>query len=200
MKRFLSLFLFSAALLVLAMASPAAAFEAADNDDFYLGFGSSNIEVKDSEGLLSGSNVLGGVRFGLFWTVFAELGYGAIRYNDKVRNSLTGNDTIVDFRTTGAHFGLGFLIPIRAINIGWKFQRSPNNRWNEEINEVTPIGDPVSTTRKSGEIDFDSYFAFARFGESGWFEVGARRDLIKSTDSILTNSFGPYLMFNITLN
>jgi hypothetical protein len=198
MKRILSLL--CAALLVLGTAMSAAAFDVADNDDFYLGLGSSNIEVKDSEGLLSGSNALGGVRFGLFWTFFAELGYGAIRYNDKVRDSLTGNDIFINFRTTGAHYGVGFLIPIRAINIGWKFQRSPNNRWNEEVNEVTPVGDPVSNLRKSGKIDFDSYFAFARFGESGWFEVGARRDLIKSTDSLLTNSFGPYLMFNLTLN
>ena len=46
--------------------------------------------------------------------------------------------------------------------------------------------------RISGDIDFDSYFLFTRLGEKGLFEIGVRRDRIKTTDSVLTYSFDPY--------
>lgn len=173
----------------------APAFEPEENDAFYIGFGLSNIEVSDSDGLLSGSNVLGGVRVGLFSTIFFELGYGAISFDDRVE--IAGVLQNIEFRTTGPHFGLGFLLPIRAILLGAKYHRSVNNRWSEEVIDATS---GATISRISGDISFDSYFVFTRFGEGGWFEVGVRRDQIRETDSVLTNSFGPYLMFNIGLN
>ncbi len=171
------------------------AFEPEENDAFYIGFGLSNIEVSDSEGLLSGENILGGVRVGLFSTIFFELGYGAITFDDRV--NVAGVSQNIEFRTTGPHFGLGFLLPIRAILLGAKYHRSVNNKWSEE---VTLDDGTLARPRISGDISFDSYFVFTRFGEGGWFEVGVRRDQIRETDSVLTNSFGPYLMFNIGLN
>ncbi len=161
----------------------------------YLGAGSSNIELRDSDELLSGSNVFGGVRLGLFLTVFLELGYAAISYSDQVDQA--GLQKEIEVRTTGPHVGLGLLIPIRKVQLGIKAQRSPNNRWSQEI---TDVATGATDSNISGDIDYDSYFAFVRMGEAGVFELGVRRDQIRSTDSILTNSFGPYLAFNIPLN
>lgn len=175
-------------------AGSAAAFEPADNDAFFLGAGSSNVEVRDSTDLLSGSNVFGGVRLGLFWTVFVELGYGAVTYGDTV--TVAGVDQSISFRTTGANFGLGLILPIRNVRLSAKYLRNPNNRWVEEAT------DPVTGTtlyRNSGGIDFDTYDVAVQFGNSGAFEVGVRRDLIRDTDSAVTNSFGPYVAVNISL-
>ena len=173
---------------------PALAFEPAENDDFYLGFGSANIELRENNELLSGDNVFGGIRIGLFWTVFLELGYGAVTYSDSV---LVGTEQrTIDFRTTGPHGGLGFLIPIRAILLGFKAQRSVNNRWAEEITRTL---DGTTISNVSGRIDYISYYVFTRFGDKGWFEVGVRRDQIKNTDSVLSNSFGPYLAVNFSI-
>ena len=174
---------------------PALAFEPAENDDFYLGLGSANIELRENNELLSGENVFGGLRIGLFWTVFLELGYGAVTYSDSV---LVGTEQrTIDFRTTGPHGGLGFLIPIRAILLGVKAQRSVNNRWSEEITRTL---DATTISRVSGRIDYISYYVFTRFGDKGWFEAGVRRDQIKNTDSVLSNSFGPYLAVNISID
>lgn len=187
------------ALACVLLAAPAAAFEPGDNDAFYLGFGSANIELKDSDELLSGGNAFGGVRLGLFWTVFFELGYGAVDYSDTVVDpGINGGQPVsIDFRTTGAHYGLGLLVPIRNTRLGVKAQRSPNNRWAEEIKDADS---GLTLSNVSGDIDFDSYYVFAQFGETGIFELGVRRDRIRSTDSVLDNSFGPYLAFNIPLN
>ena len=180
--------------LVWLLPLPALAFEPAENDDFYLGFGSANIELRESNELLSGENVFGGIRIGLFWTVFLELGYGAVTYSDSV---LVGTEQrTIDFRTTGPHGGLGFLIPIRAILLGFKAQRSVNNRWAEEITRTL---DGTTISNVSGRIDYISYYVFTRFGDKGWFEVGVRRDQIKNTDSVLSNSFGPYLAVNFSI-
>lgn len=173
---------------------PALAFEPAENDDFYLGVGSANIELRENNELLSGDNVFGGLRIGLFWTVFLELGYGAVTYSDSV---LVGTEQrTINFRTTGPHGGLGFLIPIRAILLGVKAQRSVNNRWAEEITRTL---DGTTISNVSGRIDYISYYVFARLGDKGLFEVGVRRDQIKSTDSVLSNAFGPYLAVNISI-
>jgi hypothetical protein len=180
--------------VLMAAPAPARAFEAKDSDAFFLGGGSSNIEVRDSDDLLSGSNAFGGVRLGLFWTVFVELGYGMVGYNDTV--VINGVSKSVDFRTTGANFGAGFIIPIRAVRLGLRGVRSPNNRWSEVIKDAIT---GATDSNISGKIDFDSYFVFTQFGQTGWFEVGVRRDRIKSSTSVLENSFGPYLAFNIPL-
>ena len=170
------------------------AFEAADNDAFYLGLGSANIEIRNSDDLLSGSNLFGGVRLGLFSTFFWELGYGTVGYADTVEIGGVLQD--VDVRTTGAHVGFGLLIPIRNVRLGTKIQRSPNNKWVEEIKDSST---GVTNSNISGDIDFDSYYVFVQFGETGGFEVGVRRDRIDSFDTVLENSFGPYLTVNISL-
>ncbi len=170
------------------------AFEAADNDAFYLGLGTSNIETNNSDDLLSGSNMLGGIRIGLFWTFFLEIGWGNIAYFDT--QNVGGVTEEVLFSTTGPHLGAGLIIPIRAIQLGAKYQRSVNNRWSEERKDQL-TGTTISNI--SGDISFDSYFVFTRMGETGAFEIGARRDLIRDTDSIVANSFGVYIMWNISL-
>ena len=178
----------------IALVTPALAYEAADSDAFFLGAGSSNVEVQGSTDLLSGSNVFGGVRLGLFWTVFVELGYSSVAYFD--RASVGGVAQNISFRTTGANAGLGLILPIRNVRLGAKYLRNPRNRWVEEIT------DPVTGTvaaRISGDIDFDTYNVFVLFGETGAFEVGVRRDLIRETTASVSNSFGPYLAWNISL-
>ena len=102
----------------------------------------------------------------------------------------------MNFRTTGPHYGAGLIIPIRAVQLGMKMQRSVNNKWSEEIKDQA-TGTTVSNV--SGDITFDSYFAFTRIGEEGSFEIGVRRDLIKETNSVVANSFGVYLAWNISL-
>ena len=173
----------------------AAAFEPADNDDFYISLGSSNIEVRDSGDLLSGANFSGGLRIGLFSTFFLEFGWGNISYSDQV--VVNGVTEAIDFTTLGPHLGLGFLIPIRSFQIGVRVQASRGNKWTEERTDVN-TGSNID--RISGDIDFDSYYLFTRMGEKGGFEIGVRRDRIKTTNSVLTNSFGPYIMLNISLN
>jgi hypothetical protein len=182
------------ALLALLLTARAQAFEAKDSDAFILGAGSSNIEVSNSTGLLSGTNLFGGVRIGLFWTVFVELGYGAVTYSDTVL--VGGARTQIDFRTTGANAGLGFLIPIRNLRLGLEGIRNPNNRWSEKHVDVAT---GTTTSDVSGGLNFDTYNVFAQFGQKGQFEVGVRRDRIRSTNSILKNSFGPYISWNIPL-
>ena len=98
----------------------AVAFEPAENDDFYLSLGSSNIEVRDSDDLLSGSNVSAGLRIGLFSTFFLEFGWGNIAYSDQV--NVAGVTEAIDFTTIGPHIGLGFLIPVRSFQIGGRIQ------------------------------------------------------------------------------
>jgi len=81
MKRWIGGVVIAAALLLGALpARPALAFEAKDSDAFFFEFGSANIEVRNSTELLSGDSVRDGLRLGLFWTFFLELGYGAVRY------------------------------------------------------------------------------------------------------------------------
>lgn len=183
------------ATLALFVSPMAAAFEPADNDDFYISLGSSNIEVRDSGDLLSGANISGGLRIGLFSTFFIEFGWGNIAYSDQV--TVNGVKERIEFTTLGPHLGLGFLIPIRAFQIGARAQASRGNKWTEERTDVD-TGSNIA--RISGNIDFDSFYLFARLGETGLFEIGVRRDRIKTTDSVLTNSFGPYIMLNFSLN
>lgn len=183
------------ALLIALSSLPAAAFDPAENDAFYLGVGLANMEVQSSTGLLAGSNLAGGLRLGLFWTVYGELGYGALYHSDTV--DVAGTPTEINFRTTGAHLGLGFIVPIRAIKLGFSYRLSPSNRWAEETLDVTNPATPLTLSNVSGGVDYESYMVFSRFGQDGWFEAGIRRDQIKSTTSSLTNSFGPYFAFNI---
>jgi len=194
MEKIMRFHQFSIPALVLAnlMAFPSfvTAFEASENDAFYLGYGSANIEVRDSTDLISGQNVLGGVRVGLFWTFFMEFGYGAVEYSDKVE--IEGAKKKIEFRTTGPHVGIGLLIPIRKILWGIKYHTSPDNKWSEEVTDTST----KVINRTSGDIDFDSYFVFVRLFNNT-FEFGIRRDLIKKTDSIVDNSFGPYFLLNI---
>ncbi len=180
------------ALLFLPMAS---AFEPSENDDFYLSMGSSNIEVRDSDDLLSGTNVSAGLRIGLFSTFFIEFGWGNIAYSDQV--TVNGVTEAIDFTTIGPHIGLGFLIPIRSFQIGARAQAARGNKWTEER---TDVATGTNIDRKSGDINFDTYFLFTRLGEKGLFEIGVRRDRIRTTNSVLTNSFGPYIMLNISLD
>ena len=173
---------------------PAHAYEAKDSDAFFFEVGQSNIEVRNSTGLLSGFSDRGGLRVGLFWTFFLELGYGAVRYSDTV--DVGGTKTHIDFRTTGANYGLGFMIPVRKLRIGLKYVKNPHNRWSE-IQTDAVTGNPISNIK--GNIDFNSEYVFTQFGEKSWFEIGVRRDVIKNTTSVLENSFGPYLAINIPL-
>ncbi|MBI4081570.1 MAG: hypothetical protein HY423_03060 [Candidatus Lambdaproteobacteria bacterium] len=178
--------------LVSAIPGLASAYEAADSDAVFLGTGSSNIEVRDSDELLSGSNVFGGARIGLFWTLFVELGYGAIDFSDRVL--VSGVKKRIDFRTTGGFYGVGIMLPIRNLALGVKATQSFDNKWSQEITDVTTN---TVDSRTSGNIDYNSYFAFVRIGR--FFELGARRDEIKNTDSVVTNAFGPYVALNIPL-
>ena len=101
-----------------------------------------------SASVISGTNTLGGVRIGLFSTVFIELGYGTVGYVDRV--NIDGVKKDVEFRTTGPHAGLGLLIPIRNIRLGAKFHTSPGNKWSEE---VTDSDTGVTDSRTSGDIE-----------------------------------------------
>ncbi len=184
-----------AALLTMLPGRPALAYEAKDSDAFFLEFGDANIEVRNSPELLSGDSLRGGLRLGLFWTFFLELGYGRVHYSDTV--PISGVKTDIDFRTTGANYGLGLMIPIRKVRLGLKYVRSPNNRWSE-VQKDNVTGTQLSAIK--GNINFDSEYVFTQFGEKNWFEIGVRRDLIRNTTSVLENSFGPYIAFNIPLS
>lgn len=165
-----------------------------ENDDFYLGFGSSNIEVKGGD-LISGENYFGGVGIGLFWNLFFDFGYGAVTYSETT--DVGGSTKDIDFRTTGGHYGIGFILPIHNMRLGGKYHVNPNNRWSEEVSEQSS---GVVISRISGKISYNTYKIFARFGDSGVYEIGVRRDQINETNSILTNSFGPYFVYNIGLD
>ena len=171
----------------------AQAAEAADHDAFFLAAGSANVTVKESNALLSGSAIWGGFRIGLLSFVFVELGYGTVGYSDTV--DVAGSVKRIEFRTTGANYGLGIVVPIRKLRMGARFQRHPNNRWAEEVTDQT-----TGTTESniSGDIDYDSVSVFGQFF-AGKLEAGVRRDIIRDTDSQLENSFGVYLMWNIQL-
>ncbi|MDH5559904.1 MAG: hypothetical protein OEY59_03525 [Deltaproteobacteria bacterium] len=195
-KQRLSLFL--VVVFILSIPSMTLAFNAEESDAFYLGAGSANIELKDNNALLSGSNINGGVRVGILWILFGELGYGATRYSDII--NVSGIKKKIDFRTTGPYVGGGLMLPIRKMLLGAKAHVSKLNKWSEEIFVEKTVVDgvtifnEVAESRKSGNIDFESYFAFVIFG--GFFEAGIRRDVILLTDSSVTNSFGPYLSIN----
>lgn len=179
--------------LALAWAAPAAGYEAKDSDAFLFHAGTANIVMKGTNDLVDGAQYGGALRLGLFWTFFMQLGYGTVNYMDTVL--LGGVQQDITFRTTGANAGLGFVIPIRAVQLGLLYVRNPDNKWEQEQRDTltrAKIGVPIS-----GSIDFDSYLAFARIGR--WFEVGVRRDYIAKTDSLLTNSFGPYVAFVIPI-
>jgi hypothetical protein len=171
-------------------AQPAWALEAKDHDAFFLAAGTANISVKDSDSLLSGSAIWGGFRIGIFSFLFVELGFGTVGYSDTV--SINGVPKNIDFRTTGANYGIGLVIPIRELRLGARFQRNPNNKWAEEISDVDT---DTTDSNVSGDIDYDSVSAFGQFLDGG-LEVGMRRDIIRETDSILENSFGVYVMVN----
>ena len=141
--------------------------------------------------MLSGAALWGGIRIGLLSFVFVEFGFGTVQYSDTV--DVMGTQQRIDFRTTGANFGIGLLVPIRELRLGARFQRHPNNRWAEEIKD-TNTGSTISN--RSGDINYDSITVFGQFIE-GKLEVGMRRDIIRETDSILENSFGVYVMWNI---
>ncbi len=177
----------------------AAAIEAEDHDAFFLALGTANISVRDSDALLSGSAFWGGIRIGLLSFLFVELGFGTVRYSDTVDRTdpvtMTTTQQNIKFRTTGANFGLGLVVPIRNLRLGARFQRHPNNRWAEDITDAN-TGSTISN--RSGKINFDSITVFGQFIE-GKLEVGMRRDIIRETDSVLENSFGVYLMWNIKI-
>ncbi|MDH5752680.1 MAG: hypothetical protein OEZ59_09725 [Deltaproteobacteria bacterium] len=185
---------FWALLLALPAGSSALAYDAGESDAFYIGGGSSNIEMKTTDDIISGQNILGGVRIGLFWTFFLDFGYGAIQYWDKV--DISGVKYDLSFRTTGAHYGIGTIIPVRKMRLGVKALQSPNNRWEQEL--VEPISG--AKTVKSGSLTFLSTFAFVQFTyQGGSWELGARRDLINDEQIEVSNSFGPYLALNIQM-
>ena len=170
------------------------AAEAADHDAFFLALGSANITVRDSNSLLSGEAFWGGFRIGLLSFAFVELGYGTVRYSDTV--DVAGSVKRIEFRTTGANYGLGIIVPIRKLRIGARYQRHPNNRWAEEVIDQTS---GTTESNISGDIDYDSVSVFGQFFE-GKLEAGTRRDIIRNSDSQLENSFGVYLMWNIQLD
>ena len=60
--------------LLICFPSFAWALDANEHDSFYLGLNLANVEVKDNPAILSGGNAIGGVKKGLFWILFAELG------------------------------------------------------------------------------------------------------------------------------
>ncbi len=181
------------AALLLAWTSPAWAYSAADSDAVILEAGSANIIVAGTNDLIAGTNYGGSIRLGLFWTFFIQLGYGAVTYDDTA--TIAGAQKNISFRTTGANGGLGFLIPIRKVQLGFLYVTNPDNKWEQQQKDVLTGNIDV---KSSGSIDFDSYYVFARLGK--WFELGARRDFITKTDSLLTNSFGPYVALTIPLN
>lgn len=180
---------------VLILTSSAQALEVGDLDAFFLGFGTSNIEVKDNTELLDGQHVGGGLRLGIFSWLFIEGGYGAISYSGSFQDSTSDSSPEVEkelsFRTTGPNLGLGFVFSVRNFVLGAKISKSINNKWIEEVSI-----DGSKETNTSGDINFDSYFIFAQFLEQS-FEVGIRRDAIEENDSLLENSFGVYLQLNI---
>ena len=178
------------------LASPAQGFEAKDNDQFFISYGSSNIEVKGGSDLISGSNFHGGVRVGIFWTFFFELGYGAIEFRDSYKDPGTGAMKDLYFRTTGGNYGFGTLIPIRNLRLGMVASRHAGHRWAQIVTDQTT---GAQDSRVAGRIDFNSVRTFVRFGQLGSYEVGVRREIIRKTDSVVSNSFGPYLGWNINL-
>ena len=178
-------------LLVTLFTHPARALESEDHDAFFIGVGTANITVENSNALLQGSTVIGGIRFGLLSIFFLELGYGAVSYSDTV--DINGVTKHVRFRTTGGNYGAGLVIPIRKLRLGARYQRHPNNKWSEEI---TDDSTGVTDSNISGDIDFESESVFGQFLE-GRLEVGVRQDTIRSSDSALQDSFGVYVMWNV---
>ena len=190
MKKSLGMLALCCALLALGPAS-LLALEAADHDAFFIGGGSSNVEVKGSNALLDGTNIAGGVRIGLFSIFFAELGYGTIGYFNTV--NLAGTPTRVSYRTTGPNYGGGIAFSIRQMRLGVRMNQSFNNRWQQRrVDDNTG----VEIDNISGRIDFNSYFVFTQFGEGVW-EIGIRRDQFQENTSQVTNSFGPYITVNL---
>lgn len=183
-----------AALLLGAVPRSARAVEAADHDAFFLALGTANISVRNSDALLSGNAFWGGFRLGLLSFLFFELGFGNVTYSDTV--DVNGSPKQIEFRTTGANYGMGILVPIRNLRLGARFQRHANNKWSEE---VTDVNTNTTDSNVSGDIDFDTVTVFGQFLE-GRLEAGMRRDIIRETDSQLESSFGVYLMWNFLLN
>ena len=179
-------------LLAVFAITPALALEAGDHDAFYIGGGSANLETTNGE-ILSGSNAMGGVRIGLFSGFFMELGYGSFGYRDTIDQAGLPKD--ITTQAFGPHYGGGFVFQVRKLRLGMRMTQSFNNRWTEEIKDKTA---GTIDSRQSGRIDYDSYYGFTQFGENGTWEIGIRRDMIRENTSIITNSFGPYIMFNIT--
>ena len=97
---------------------------------------------------------------------------------------------------TGPHLGSGIVFPVREFIIGVKFQKSINNKWAEQVTKTDAAGTETETSDIAGDISFDSYFIFTQFLERA-IEVGIRRDAILDTESVVSNSFGVYLMLNI---
>lgn len=178
-------------LLVALSTRPARAIESADHDAFFIALGTANITVENSDALLQGNTVIGGIRFGLLSFFFLELGYGTVGYSDTV--DINGVTKRFSFRTTGPNYGMGLVIPIRKLRVGARYQRHPNNKWSEEIIDDTT---GVTDSNISGDIDFESESVFGQFLD-GRLEVGVRQDTIRSSDSALQDSFGVYVMWNI---
>ena len=169
--------------------------EAADHDGFFLGGGSSNIETSNGD-IMTGSNVLGGARIGLLSIFYMELGYGSFGYRDTV--DIAGVQKDVTTQAFGPFYGAGFSFQVRKMFLGARVTQSFNNRWTEEIKDTLTA---VVDSRQAGRIDYDSYFAYTQFGTPnvGNVEIGIRRDMIRENTSIMKNSFGPYIMFNILM-
>lgn len=180
--------------LLAVSSSKARAIESADHDAFFLAIGTANITVRDSTALISGNTLFGGIRFGLLSFFFIELGYGTVGYSDTVE--INGSVKEIEFRTTGPNYGLGLVIPIRKLRIGARFQRHIGNKWSEEIVDRDT---GVTESNISGDIDFESESVFGQFFD-GKLEVGIRQDTIRSTDSVLEDSFGIYVMWNMKTN
>ncbi|MDH5752679.1 MAG: hypothetical protein OEZ59_09720 [Deltaproteobacteria bacterium] len=185
------------ALAMTTMTVPAAlAVDAAEHDAVIFGYSMSNMEVKDSADLVDGRSGYLGAKVGFFWILFLEFGYGETYYLDEA--NIGGVQKEIRFRTTGAYYGGGMIIPVRGMRLGVRGQRYRNNKWEQEgKDKLTGDKDPTLSLR--GNIDYLSGFGFVQFGQDSWLEIGIRRDIINETDSVLTNSFGPYLQISIPI-
>ena len=181
-------------LFILAAGTPSAlAISAADHDAFFLGAGTANITVKNSDDLISGTTFFGGYRVGLFSIFFLEIGYGTVGYSKTVEIGGVMKD--ITFRTTGPNGGVGFLLPIRKTRLGLRYVRNPRNKWSEVVTDVDTL---LEESNISGDIDYTTRSIFGQFA-NGTIEVGMREEEIRESNSVLDTSFGVYFAYNIKL-
>lgn len=183
-----------ALLLLLAAPISAQAYSAANSDAFFLEWGTSNVEMQGSNELIAGDHLSGGYRIGLFGWVFAEIDYGSISYQGQFYGTPGVASTLrtMNFRTTGAGYGLGMVIPIRNMILGGRVVTYPDNRWVQTVTDTNG----VILSNTSGSLSYDANYFFGQFDKGAW-EVGVRRDFIHTPTTLLSNSFGVYLMWNI---